>query len=92
MVHLAGSTPRTGPAPAGQGCIVETAFAGCLSASGQHTAEVVVIAEVGAGVDAEAGVEAGVEVDAAAAAAAGVAAGAGVDAEAGAAAAREVAG
>lgn len=89
MVHLAGNRPQTGPAPAGQGCIVETVFAGCLGASERHTAEAGVIAEVDAGVDAEVGVEAGVE--AGAAAAAGVAAGAGVDAEAGAAVVREAA-
>jgi hypothetical protein len=86
MVHLAGSTPQTELAPAGQGCIVETVFVGCLGASGRHMAEVGAIAEVGAGIDAEVGVEVG-----AAAAAVGVAAGAGADAEAGAAVVREVA-
>lgn len=91
MVHLAGNTPQIGPALAGQDCIAETAFAGCLGVSERHTAEAGAIAEVGAGADAEVGAEVDVEADAetGAAAAAGVAAGAGVDAEAGAAVVRE---
>jgi hypothetical protein len=98
MVHLDESMPQTGPAPAEQDYIAETAFAGCQGASGQHTVEVVAIAEVDAGVDSEVGVEAGVEVEAGAevgaAAAADVAAdaGAGVDAGVDAVAVREAAG
>lgn len=93
MVHLDGSTPQTGPAPAEQGCIVETVFAGCPSASGRHMAEVVAIAGVDAGVDAE--VDADAEADAEAGVEAGVEAGAvvaaGAEAEAGVAAVREAA-
>lgn len=81
MVHLAGSTPQTEPAPVEQGCIAETVFAGCPGASGQHMAEFVAIAEVDAEVDSEVGVEVEAGVEAGAAAAAGAGAGAEVGAE-----------
>lgn len=90
MVHLAGSTPQTEPAPVEQGCIAETVFAGCPGASGQHMAEFVAIAEVDAEVDSEVGVEVEAGVEAGAAAAAG--AGAGAGAEVGAEVVREAAG
>jgi hypothetical protein len=90
MVHLAGSTPQTEPAPVEQGCIAETVFADCPGANGQHMAEFVAIAEVDAEVDSEVGVEVGAEVEAGVEAGAAAAAGAGV--EVGAEVAREAAG
>jgi len=91
-VHLGGSRPQIGFAPAGQGCTVVAVIVSCQGAGVQHTVEAAAIAAeagagaeagvviAGAGVEADAEVEAGAEVEVGAGVEAG--AGVGVDAEA----------